>query len=106
MVREDTHLAGLRGDVDLDDALRLVDGLDGLRQLALSLSSSSSPPNSSSTAPCSIREHLDRWSDSYLGRKRQAEVNLFPYTRQHTISPKFEPVSSGEMLTLSDTASA
>ena len=27
VVGEDTHLAGLRGDVDLDDLLRLVDGL-------------------------------------------------------------------------------
>lgn len=32
VVREDTHLSGLGGDVDLDDALGLVDGL--LRQLA------------------------------------------------------------------------
>ncbi len=28
VVGEDTHLSGLGGDVDLDDILRLVDGLD------------------------------------------------------------------------------
>lgn len=80
MVRQNTHVTGFRGDVDLDDALRLVDGLDVLRQLALSFPQE--PPFSPiprNPAPNSTREHLNGSFDSYLSRKRQAELNLYPY---------------------------
>ncbi len=62
VVGEDTHLSGFRGDVDLDDILRLVDRLCDAQISAPSFFTRSLPPPGGASMP-----------DSYGGRNYRVE---------------------------------
>jgi hypothetical protein len=104
VVGKNTHLARLGGDVDLDDLLGLVDGLDaGINNQLVERGLWSANSRSClvewatvvlSFGSCSI-------GPSYLMRERQAQLDLFTL-----LELLAAPRASGGKRALSETASA
>lgn len=78
MVGEDTHVTGLGGDVDLDDILGLVDGLQSIAVISIEGTSvdrriSSTPAQSDRI---SSKTRILGAQYSYLVRQSQAQLDL------------------------------
>jgi len=90
VVGENTHLTRLGGDVDLDDLLGLVDGLDGCGNIwsARPQFHHQNNPGNPSITPIAVLKtnssggmmrsrYFGVFSKSYLVRKGKAELDLF-----------------------------
>lgn len=78
MVGEDTHVTGLSGNVDLDDILGLVDGLQSIAVISIEGTSVerriSLTPAQSDRISCKTRFIGAQYS--YLERQGQAQLDL------------------------------